>query len=192
MLPVFGSKTMMNQIFKFYAYRKMSLKKTLMPRLRVHHAGFTLIELMIVVAIIGILATIAYPSYQDSVKKSRRADAKSALMGFVNAMERYYTENNTYCDAAATGETAVTGCGTSTPDTGKPAIFADEAPLDGTTKYYDLTIQAVSQTTYTLRATPKGAQNGDGMLEIKNTESRGRWDRNNDGDVADTGEDTWD
>ncbi len=154
--------------------------------------GFTLIELLIAIAIIGILATIAYPNYQDSVRKSRRSDAKSALMGFVNAMERHYTENNTYCDAAAASGTAVSGCGTSTPDTGSPSIFSTESPIDGTDKYYNLTIQAVSQTTYTLRATPKNAQAGDGILEIKNTESRGRWDRNNDGDVTDTGEDTWD
>jgi type IV pilus assembly protein PilE len=154
--------------------------------------GFTLIELMIVVAIIGILATIAYPSYQNSVKKSRRADAKSALMGFVNAMERHYTETNSYCDAAAAGETAVTNCGDGTPDKGKPAVFATESPIDGTDKYYDLTIHAVGPTTYTLRATPKGAQAGDGILEIKNTESRGRWDRNNDGDFADANEGTWD
>ncbi len=167
-------------------------QSTYSSQLHANEAGFTLIELMIVVAIVGILATIAYPSYQDSVKKSRRADAKSALMGFVNAMERHYTEYNSYCDAAAAGETAVSGCGDATPDKGKPAVFADEAPLDGTTKYYDLTIQAVNETTYTLRATPKGAQAGDGFLEIKNTESRGKWDRNNDGDVADAGEETWD
>ena len=54
--------------------------------------GFTLIELMIAVAIVGILAGIAYPSYQDSVRKSRRADAQGALLGFANAMERYFTQ----------------------------------------------------------------------------------------------------
>ena len=58
--------------------------------------GFTLVELMIAVAIVGILASIAYPSYQDSVRKSRRADAKGALLGFANAMERHFTENNSY------------------------------------------------------------------------------------------------
>ncbi|MBT5967504.1 MAG: prepilin-type N-terminal cleavage/methylation domain-containing protein, partial [Gammaproteobacteria bacterium] len=50
--------------------------------------GFTIIELMITVAIIGILASIAYPSYQESVYKSRRADGKGALLGLANAMER--------------------------------------------------------------------------------------------------------
>jgi type IV pilus assembly protein PilE len=50
--------------------------------------GFTLIEVMIVVAIVGILAAVAYPSYQDHVRKSRRAEAQSALMGLAAAMER--------------------------------------------------------------------------------------------------------
>ncbi|MFI3186333.1 MAG: prepilin-type N-terminal cleavage/methylation domain-containing protein, partial [Methylococcaceae bacterium] len=54
-------------------------------------AGFTLIELMVTVAIVGILAAIAYPSYQDSVRKSRRADASGALLGLANAMERHFT-----------------------------------------------------------------------------------------------------
>lgn len=62
-------------------------------------AGFTLMELMIVVAIVGILAAIAYPSYMDSVRKSRRADAKAALSNAVQALERYYTEKNTYLNA---------------------------------------------------------------------------------------------
>jgi prepilin-type N-terminal cleavage/methylation domain-containing protein len=65
--------------------------------------GFTLIELMIVVAIIGILASIAYPSYQESILKSRRADAKGALLGFANAMERHFTETNSYRKAYLQG-----------------------------------------------------------------------------------------
>ena len=58
--------------------------------------GFTLMELMIVVAIIGILAGIAYPTYQDSVRKSRRADAEAVLLELAQWMERFYTENNRY------------------------------------------------------------------------------------------------
>jgi len=51
--------------------------------------AFTLIELMVTVAIVGILASIAYPSYQDSVRKSRRADVKGVVLGLANAMERH-------------------------------------------------------------------------------------------------------
>jgi len=58
--------------------------------------GFTLIELMIVVVIIGILAMVAYPSYQESITKTRRADGMALLTEIVNAQERYFTQNNTY------------------------------------------------------------------------------------------------
>jgi len=53
--------------------------------------GVTLMELMIVVAIIGIIAAVAYPSYQEFVMKSRRADAQAALVSFAGAMERHFT-----------------------------------------------------------------------------------------------------
>ncbi|MES1948345.1 type IV pilus assembly protein PilE [Salinisphaera sp. C84B14] len=58
--------------------------------------GFTLIELMITVAIVGILAAIAYPSYLDQVRKSRRADAQSALLQAANRQERLYTTQYSY------------------------------------------------------------------------------------------------
>jgi type IV pilus assembly protein PilE len=58
--------------------------------------GFTLIELMIVVAVIAILAAIAYPSYQEYVRKSRRAQAKADLVELAQLAERYHTVNNTY------------------------------------------------------------------------------------------------
>ena len=113
--------------------------------------GFTLIEVMIVVAIVAILAAVAYPSYQDSVTKSRRADAQGVLMGFAGAMERHYTNENTYTDAGG--------------------IYT--APTE-TAKYYTLTIEAADSSTYTLRATPKNSQAGDGYLEILSTGVK-RW-----------------
>lgn len=160
-------------------------------------SAFTLVELLIVIAIIGILASIAYPSYQDSVRKSRRSDAKGALMGFANAMERHFTARNSYCDAGGGAGTGTNTCfagpvETNVNDSGIPIVFSTTSPVDGTTAYYNLTIVTATATTYNLRATPTGAQVGDGLLEINQTESKGRWDRNNDGDTADAGEATWD
>ncbi|MEO7557757.1 MAG: type IV pilin protein [Gammaproteobacteria bacterium] len=59
-------------------------------------AGFTLIELMIVVAIVGILAAIAYPSYTDSVRKGRRAEATTALYGIQLAQEKWRANKEKY------------------------------------------------------------------------------------------------
>ena len=59
-------------------------------------AGFTLIELMIVVAVVAILAAIAVPSYQEQVRKSRRAQAKADLVEYAQMAERFFTVNNTY------------------------------------------------------------------------------------------------
>lgn len=132
--------------------------------------GFTLIEIMIVVVIISILAMIAYPSYTESVRKSRRADCQGALVGMGAAMERHFTANNSYEGAGTDAVGAVANV------TGVPTIFPSECPLDGNTKYYDLTINAVpTPSTYTLHAAPKGAQANDkcGTLTLTNTGVRG-------------------
>jgi len=108
--------------------------------------GFTLIELMIVVAIVGILAAIAYPSYQEFVARSKRADAQGALLSLASAMERAFTENNSYCDV---GTTVVGNCGGADGDTGTPSIFSATVPVDGGTAYYELTIAGGSVTIVT-------------------------------------------
>jgi type IV pilus assembly protein PilE len=133
---------------------------------RARTKGFTLIELMIVIAILGILAAIAIPSYQDSVRKAKRADAQGALMGLANAMERYFTINNTFLGAASGGG-----------DTGAPTIFSTQVPVDGGTAYYNLTISAATASSYTLTATAIGSQAGDGNLTLTNTGAK-TWNGN--------------
>lgn len=58
--------------------------------------GYTIVELMIAVAIVGVLAGIVYPSYTDGVKRSRRAEAMTTLMMVANRQEQYYADNRTY------------------------------------------------------------------------------------------------
>lgn len=110
--------------------------------------GFTLIELMIVVAIISILAAIAIPSYQSHIAKTRRADAQGALLQLANVMERYYTEQSPFTYVGASLGSAATD------------IFANQSPGTGTA-FYNLSISAVAVNSYTLTATPTNAQSSD-------------------------------
>jgi len=107
--------------------------------------GFTLIELMITVAIIAILAAIAYPSYKDSVLKSRRAAAQSDLVELASFMERFFSENNQYHQTYA-----------STP-------VAIALPANISSTHYTYSLPVKTATTYTLRAVPNtnGGQNTD-------------------------------
>lgn len=135
--------------------------------------GFTMIELLIVIVIVSILASMAVPAYREHVAKTRRADAQSSLMELSNFMERTFTVSGTY-----------------QPGGSSPALPFSEAPRDGNPKFYDLAIQAATGNSFTLRATPKNGQAGDGIVELQHTGAR-FWDENNDGDVVDAGENNW-
>lgn len=124
--------------------------------------GFTFVELMITVAIIGVLVAIAYPSYRESVARSRRADAQVVLGNLAAAMERYYGER-----------TPATYVGATTVGTG--AIFPSESPLDGTRKFYDIGVATATTSGYSLTASPKNEQANDrcGTFTLASTGVRG-------------------
>ncbi len=71
--------------------------------------GFTLVELMIVVAIIGILASVGYPAYTNAVKKGNRADGIDSLLSLAGRMEEYYMNNDTYTGATVASATSSDG-----------------------------------------------------------------------------------
>jgi len=64
-------------------------------------SGFTLIELMIVVVVIGILSAVAYPAYTDHMFKSRRSDAKTVLADIASKQQQYFADNKTYANTVA-------------------------------------------------------------------------------------------
>lgn len=117
--------------------------------------GFTLIELMIALAIVGILAAVAYPSYQNSVAKARRAEATAALLEGAQALERYYSVNGRYVDGSGN----------------LPAVFPTRVPDNGTAYYTIAASGTPAASSFTLRATRTGAMSGDpcGEFEINHT-----------------------
>lgn len=110
--------------------------------------GFTLLELLIVVALIGILAAVGYPSYQSSMLKGHRAEAQADMLEAAGFIERIYTENGNYTAAV---------------------LPFSVSPRTGTTSYA-LTL-ANNATSFTITATPSGAQSNDpcGTLTVDST-----------------------
>jgi type IV pilus assembly protein PilE len=110
--------------------------------------GFTLIEMMIVVAVIGILAAVAYPSYAEYVKRSNRSEGQALLSDTAAAQERYYSQNNRYITANA--------------DMAKL-----KARSSSTTNKYTLTVSSMANDGgYSLTATPQFSDTDCGNLTL--------------------------
>jgi type IV pilus assembly protein PilE len=135
--------------------------------------GFSLIELMISVAIIGIIASIAYPSYQGFVVSTNRGAAQADLMSLAAAMERHKAASFSYKAAAV-----------SAADIGKPAIFHQHSPSAELydNRRYDLYISEASGSAYLIEAKPVTGtpQAGDGNVAFY-SDGRRAWDANNNG-----------
>lgn len=116
-------------------------------------SGFTLLEAMIVVAIIGILAAIAYPNYAAYVQRAKRSDAKNALIDLAARQERFRFGNNTYTPSLT-------------------ALNLTTTSLDG---YYNLAITSANANSFTATATPTSTQASDkcGTLSLTNTGQKG-------------------
>lgn len=123
------------------------------------HSGFTLIEVMITVAIISVLAAIAYPSYRDYIDRSRRSEAQGILMESAQWMERFYAENYRYDK--------------NTADVAVATLFAGrftQSPRNGAAAY-TIRVQSSSDTAFVVEAVRTGSMTGDkcGNFEITST-----------------------
>lgn len=157
-------------------------------------SGFTLIELMIVVVILGILAGIAYPSYTRYVIESRRSDAQIGLTQLAALEEKFFSQCNTYTVNIDGGAITADGTNLACSGLGQPTSGAADS-IFSPNRYYVLTVAngaSTIATSFVATATPVAgsSQATDGAFTISNTGLK-QWDKNNNGVFTDSGENTW-
>ena len=144
-------------------------------------AGFTLIEILVAVAIVGILAAIAIPSYQQNILKSQRVDAMNALLNLAAQEERYYTTNNTYTNVVA-------NLGYSPASTSLTNSFYIP---HATNADYLVAVTAASGTSYTLSAVPQNNQVKDACYTYVLTQGGVQSNQNSSGTTITSPSDCW-
>ncbi len=122
--------------------------------------GYSLIELLTVVAIVGILASIIVPSYQNSVRKARRSDSQAVVLELQQFMERFYTQNGRY-DQDRAGN----------PVTASIPVLLQSSPKEGPVVHYNLAVGNLTERTFTITATPAGDQASDKCGNLTLTEA---------------------
>jgi type IV pilus assembly protein PilE len=126
--------------------------------------GFTLLELLVTLIIVGILAAIAYPSYTGYLARSRRSEAQQLMVSVANREAQYLLDSRMYTNViGATGLNANTERFTCTPTA---------APTTCTNLYYNVTVtvdNAATPPTYTVNAAAQGTQAPDGNLSLTHT-----------------------
>lgn len=112
-------------------------------------SGFTLIELVIVMVVIGIIAAIAYPSYVESLNKAKRSEGKAAMSSIAQSLERCFTRHNAYNHASCPNGTVQSESG-----------------------YYSISINAASATSYSIQAQPNFSDSRCGQMTMNHQGQR--------------------